>query len=127
MPLKNVAVQGLTLSPQGIVTPGSGVLTITSTPSTKVLVESKGVYKSPLTFTLTGGTAAGYDPGTVQTAPNGSITATAVKVLADGTVVMRVDDQNLAVPMTGTISGTPTPFTEPWKITVAGQTTVRAQ
>ena len=126
MALKEIAVQGLTLTPQGIVTPGTGTLTITSTPSVKVEGEGNGAYKSPLQFTLAGANAVGYDPGTVVTVGTGSITATAIKVKADGTVVMRVDDQNASVSMTGTISGTPTPFVEPWKITNAGQTRVRA-
>lgn len=126
MALKEVAVQGLTLTPQGIVTPGTGVLTITSTPSVKVKGSGSGAYKTPLQFTLTGANATGYDPGTVVTVGPGSISATAIKVKADGTIVMRVDDQNAAVSMTGTISGTPTPFVEPWKITNAGQTKVKA-
>ena len=126
MALKEIAVQGLTLSPQGIVTPGTGVLTIISTPSVKIKPEGNGSYKTPLQFTLTGANAIGYDPGTVMTVGTASIVATAVKVYADGVLVMRVDDQNLTVSMTGTISGTPTPFVEPWKITNAGQIKVKA-
>lgn len=127
MAIKLVAVDGLTLDPQGIVTPGTGVLTITSTPSTKVLAQTKGVYKTPLNFTLAGANATGYDPGTVGTAPSGSIPGTAIKTLADGVLVMRVDDQFATVPMTGTIGGTPTPFVEAWKITNAGQTKVQGE
>lgn len=127
MALKEIAVQGLTLSPQGIVTPGTGVLTIISTPSVKVKPEGNGSYKTPLQFTLTGANAAGYDPGTVMTVGTASIVATAVKVYADGVLAMRVDDQNLTVAMTGMIDGTPTPFVEPWKITNAGQIKVRAE
>jgi hypothetical protein len=125
MATKELAVDGLTLSPQGIVTPGTGTLTITSTPSTKVKPEGKGVYTASLQFTLVGANATGYDPGTVQIVGTAAIAATAVKVKADGSFVMRVDDQNAAVSMTGTISGTPTPFVEPWKITNAGQTKVK--
>jgi hypothetical protein len=124
---KEIAVQGLTLTPQGIVTPGTGVLTITSTPSTKNKAVGNGMYETPLQFTLSGANATGYDPGTVITVGAGSITATATKVKAvSGPLVMRIDDQNLAVSMTGLISGTPTPFTEPWKIINAGQTKVKA-
>ena len=127
MALKEVAVQGLTLTPQGIVTPGTGTLTITSTPSAKNKAGGNGMYKKPLQFTLAGANAAGYDPGTVMTVGPGSIPATAVKVKADTLLVMRTDDQNASVSMTGTISGTPTPFVEPWKITDAGQTKVKGQ
>lgn len=125
MALKEIAVDGLTLAPQGIVS--GGVLSITSVPSTKVKAEGAGVYKDPLTFTLTGANATGYDPGTVMTVGSGSIPATALKVKAESLAVMRVDDQFATVAMTGTILGTPTPFTEPWKITNAGQTKVKAE
>ena len=127
MAKKFVAVNGLTLTPQGIVTPGTGALTITSTPSVKVKAGGQGVYKTPLLFTLAGANAAGYDPGTVATVGPGSIPATSTKMLADGVLVMRVDDQFATVPMTGTIGGTPTPFPEPWKITNAGQAKVRSE
>jgi len=118
---KNIAVQGLTLRPQGIVAPGSGSLTITSTPSTKVKAGGNGVYAGNLQFTLAGGNATGYDPGTVVTVGPGSISPTATKTKVGGQAVVLEGDQNLAVSMTGTISGTPTPFTEPWKVTAAGQ------
>ena len=85
---------------------------------------SNGMYKTPLTFTLAGANATGYDPGTVVTVGPGSIPATAIKEKADGVLVMRVDDQAPTIAMTGTIGGTPTPFVEPWKITDAGQTKV---
>ncbi len=118
--MENVAVNGLTLTPQGIVY--GGVVTITSTPSIKNKAEGQGMYETPLTFTFAGGNATGYDPGTVVTVGPGSIPATAVKVLKkSGPFVMRENDQAPAIAMTGTIGGTPTPFTEPWKITNAGQ------
>lgn len=124
-----VAVEGLTLEPQGIVSIGAGTLTITATPSTKMKAEGSGVYTTPLTFTLTGANATGYETGTVQTAGPGSITATAVKVRSQGSFVMRVEDQNLSIAMSGVVSGSgsPSPFTEPWKITDAGQAKVKAE
>lgn len=124
MARKEIAVDGLTLTPQGIVVAGTGTLTITSTPSVKNLAEGNGMYKTPLTFTLIGANATGYDPGTVVTVAPGVIPATAVKIKADGVLVMRVDDQVPTIAMTGLIGGTPTPFTEPWEITDAGQNTV---
>jgi hypothetical protein len=125
MALLEIAVSGLTLAPQGIVS--GGVLTITSTPSTKVKCESKGIYGGTLQFTLAGANATGYDPGTVTTVGTATITTTATKDKVGGQFVMRKNDQNLVVSMTGTISGTPTPFVEPWKITAAGQTTIKGQ
>ena len=123
--MENIAVVGLTLAPQGIVS--GGVLTITSTPSSKNKAGNQFVYETPLTFTLTGANATGYDPGTVVTVGSGSIPATAVKVLKkSGPFVMRENDQAPAIAMTGTISGTFTPFAEPWKITNAGQAKVGA-
>lgn len=125
MALLNVAVQGLTLEPQGIVS--GGILNITSLPSLNCKAEGKGIYRGSLIFTLTGANAIGYDPGTVIIVGTGTISPTATKVKANGLLVLRKDDQNLNIPMTGTIGGTPTPFTEPFKITNAGQTTVKAQ
>lgn len=119
-----VAVQGLTLSPEGIVS--GGVLTITSLPSVKVSAEGSFVYSGSLEFTLTGANATGYDPGTVMTVGTAVILPTATKSKVDGSLVMRENDSNPTVAMTGTISGTPTPFVEPWKITAAGQTKVLA-
>lgn len=126
MAFKNIAVAGLTLAPQGIVS--GGVLTIVSVASLKNFALTKGWYSTNLQFTLVGANATGYDPGTVTTVGTAIISPTAVKAKSDdGGFVMRVDDQNLVVPMTGTIGGTPTPFTEPWKITNAGQNKVNAQ
>ena len=67
---KGLAVEGCTIEPQGIVVPGTGTLEISSSVSTKVKIQGKGVYFDGITFTITGANAAGYDPGTVQsTAP----------------------------------------------------------
>lgn len=125
MALKFIAVDGCTITPQGIVS--GGTLTISSVPSVKNKAGGNGMYKSPLTFTVVSANATGYDPGTVVSVAPGSISATAVKVKADGSLVMRVDDQAPSVSMTGTISGTLTPFAEPFKITDAGQTKVKAE
>ena len=123
--MENIAVVGLTLAPQGIVS--GGVLTITSTPSSKNKAGGQFMYETPLTFTLTGANAIGYDPGTVVTVGPGSIPTTTVKVLKkSGPFVMRENDQALSIAMTGLIGGTPTPFTEPWKITNGGQSKVEA-
>jgi len=122
MAFKFLAVQGLTLTPQGIVS--GGIKTISSVASVNVKADGKGCYKSPLTFTVAGANATGYDPGTVATVSPCSINATAVASKVDGGFAMRVDDQASAS-MTGTIGGTPTPFVEVFKITDAGQSKVR--
>lgn len=120
-----IAVQGLTLEPQGIVSLGpTAVLTITSLPSTKVKADGSFVYSGEVQFTLVGGDATGYDPGTVVTVAPGVVLPTSIKCLADGSFVIREGDMAPLVSMTGTISGTPTPFVEPWQITDAGQTKV---
>jgi len=123
MATKEIAVDGCVVAPQGIVS--GGTVTITAVPSVKCKAGGKGIYKNPLTFTFAGGNATGYDPGTVTTVGPGSISATAVKTKADGLLVMRVDDQNASVALTGTIGGTPTSFTGTFKITNAGQTKVK--
>jgi hypothetical protein len=126
MSVEFIAVEGLTIEPQGIVSPGTGTLTITSIPSSKGKVNGKGMYKTPFQFTLSGANASGYDPGSVSIIGTASINATAEKVKVDGILILRVGDENAAVNMTGTQSGTPVPFTEPWKITDAGQSTLKA-
>ena len=125
MAFKEVVVLGCTITPQGIVS--GGVLVITSVPSIKNFSETKGMYSGTLQFTVAGANAVGYDPGTVVTVGPATILPTALKVLVDGSLVLRKDDQVLAAAMTGTILAVPTPFTEPFKITNAGQTKVVAQ
>lgn len=131
---QNIAVQGASVEPQGIVTicAPAGVLTITSVPSLKVKAEGSGVYRGGVTFTIVGACATGYDPGTVVSISPITIQPGASKVKADGQFVNLENDNQLLVPgptpnMTGTISGTPTPFFEPFAITDAGQTKVLAE
>jgi hypothetical protein len=123
--MKNIAVQGLTLAPQGIVSGGS--IAISSSPSTKIKGMSNGAYSGPFQFTVSGANATGYDPGTVMTVGPATISpsATKVKDKNTGNAVLLEGDQVAAAAMTGTIGGTPTPFTEPWKVTAAGQTKVK--
>ena len=122
MPLKEIAVVGTILSPQGIIF-SPGVVTITSVPSTKLLGGGAFVYTTPLLFTVVGASAAGYQPGTVVTAGPQSIPATSVKMLSGGLQVMRLDDFVLAS-MLGVPVGPPSPpvpFIETWKISFPGQ------
>ena len=128
MALILVAVEGLTLTPEGIVAPGSGTVTIVSVPSPKVFAEGRGVYKDPLQFTVAGASASGYIPGTVATVGIAEIPVSATKVLADGILVMRLFDFNPSVLMVGTTTaGVVQNFLEPWRITQTPQTTVLAQ
>jgi len=122
--MKLVAVEGLTLEPQGIVS--GGVITITSVPSAKMKAGGKGAYAGQLGFSVSGANASGYDPGTVMTAGPAVIPASASKCRAGVLPLLLEGDQSAAVAMTGTISGTPTPFVEPWKVTAAGQSKVKA-
>ena len=122
---KQVAVDGCTIAPQGIVSGGS--ITISTVPSTKVKAEGSGVFSTQLQFTVAGANATGYDPGTVVTVGPATIMPTATKGKVDGGFVLRQDDQVPAAVMTGTISGIPTPFAAAFKITVAGQTKVSAE
>ena len=128
MALKEIAVSGLTISPQGIIT-DVGTLIITSTPSLKSKAEGKAVYSGSVTFTIVGASATGYDPATVFSLAPITISASAIKSKADGSLVMRVNDLFTAVApnMGGTIGGTPTPFPESFKITNANQTKVKSE
>lgn len=90
MALKEVAVDGLTLS-HSIGSPiTGGTFFITSIPSIKVKAEGNGVYSGTLNFTFSGGTYSGGVPGTAS--GSGSINPTATKTKADGNLVLRVDD-----------------------------------
>ena len=102
-----------------------GTFFIVPTESIKVKISGKGVHKGTVQFTLFGADAPGYDAGTVATVPPFQIiSASAVKAKADTEAVMREGDF-ATVSLTGTISGTPTPFTAPFEISDAGQTKVK--
>jgi hypothetical protein len=125
-----VAVQGCTLAHGSGSLISGGVFTITSVPSIKVLAESKGVYKTPLTYTFTGGNAAGFVPGSIATLVPQTILATATKVLADGTLVMRAGDIGTMTAQGTTTPnppGTPGAIAGAVEISVAGQTKVLAK
>lgn len=128
MAFQRVSVAGTVLRPLGIVVPGSGTVTITSVPSTKNFAEGKGVYKTPLEFTVSGANASGYIDGTVATVGTARITATAVKTFADGILVMRHLDQESnamqGIPVGGV---SPVQFNETWEIENANQTKVLAE
>jgi hypothetical protein len=103
------------------------VFTVLGNLSEKVFAEGKGVYHEIFNYTFTGGNAAGFDSGSIiQDGFFQIIPSTATKTFAEGQLVMREGDTAL-MNATGTVGGTPTPITGNVEISVAGQTTVRAQ
>lgn len=128
MALKEIAVEGLTISHSTGSSLSGGSFTITSSPSIKVKAEGKGVYRGTLTFSFSGGNYTGGVSGSAAGA--GSINFTAIKTKADGQFVLRKDDS-------GTVSGTyqptgsppppPAPFSANVEISDANQTKVKAE
>lgn len=123
MALKNVAVNGLTLSGVGI---SGGVVSIISVPSVDSKVDGNGIFFGNFQFSFSGGNFAGYDPGTVSTVGVAVINPSAIFVKVDGSPVLLEGDNNPSVSMTGLVSGVPVPFVTSWSILSAGQTKVKA-
>lgn len=117
MALIELAVDGLELTVTG--GGSSPVATITSTPSTKVLAETKGVYFKQLDVSL-----SNCESGSCQNASGkGSILPAATKVKAEGELVMRKGDKNTAITVYGTdTGGGACSFTVAVEITTPGQT-----
>lgn len=120
---KAVAVLGATVMIQP---PFSGIVTVTSIPSLKVFADNKAVYSGNLMVALSNVSGTGVMNG----AGTGIISPTAIKTKADSKFVLRVDDENSAINVTGTISTTPftsTSWTVDVKIVAAGQIKVLAE
>jgi hypothetical protein len=83
------------------------------------------VYRGPLVYTFVGGDAPGFDSGSVATVEPQQIDPTAVKVRADGQLVIRLGDSG-EMGATGTSSGSPTPIVGFVEVVDAGQDKVRA-
>lgn len=130
MALKEIAVDGCTLTHKAGSLISGGVFTITSIPSIKVKADNKGVFETPLTYTFSGGNATGYIPGTIATTAPQSITSSAIKVKADGQLVMLINDFG-TMSAFGTLNppppgGTPnTPIAGLVEISDAGQAKVK--
>jgi hypothetical protein len=127
MTLELVAVQGCTITHSSGSPISGGSFTITSSPSTKVKCEGSGVYKGTIAFTFSGGNGSGAVPGSVAGA--GTIVTTALKTKADAEEVVREGDTG-TLTATGTKESPPpptVPFVGGVEISVAGQTTVKAQ
>jgi len=127
MALELVAVEGCTIDHSAGSGVSGGAFVIANPASLKCKAEGLGIYSGTITFTFSGGDFAGCTNGTV--AGGGTITATATKTKADGQLVIRVGDSGI---MTGVgTNAAPPPPTLPAvgsvEITVAGQTTVKAQ
>ena len=104
-----------------------GVFTITSVPSIKVKAGGQGVFRGPLVFTFSGGSASGFQPGTV--AGGGAIPPSALKVKADGQLVIR-DGDFVLMAATGTSASFPfpvLPIAGNVEVADPGQTKAKAQ
>lgn len=135
MPLKEIAVQGMTVivDPTSPAPPGAVVATIIVNPptGTKVLAESKLVHRDGDTISVSAITvpsagATTPDPGPYVVPMN----ATATKTLAESIEVLRVDDISDTINAVPVIPGSP-PVNYPVSfnciVSVAGQTKVKAQ
>jgi len=72
-----------------------GTFAIISTPSMKVSADGGKVYRGPLLYSFTGGSAPGFTDGSVSTFPSGvqTLEPTAQKCNADGMAVVREGDE----------------------------------
>lgn len=129
--MKFLAVEGCEIDHSAGSVISGGVFSITSVASAKMKEDSKGVYKTPLSYTFAGGNATGFIAGTVLTIVPQSINATALKNKAEGPLVMRVEDSGQMVCI-GTLDPTPPPPASPTgpvsggvEIADAGQSKVR--
>lgn len=131
MALKLVAVDGLTLVDDNVANTTS--TTITSSPSTKVKAETKGVIKKELAFTILAGSGI---PGVCvlqADLPLQTIPSSAISVKAEGELVSREQDSKTINAIGGydgsppPPSGSPCPLVFNMRISVAGQTKAKAQ
>lgn len=123
MALKEVAVQGATFSYQAPVT---GAPPTPGAPSTKVLAGGSGVFQDGLQVTI----PVGVTDGTCTTTAVGigNISATSLKVDAEGKKVLRVGDSVTVAGITGVLSGgSACALTVTVEITNAGQAKVKAE
>lgn len=102
-----------------------GAFVVTSAPSTKVTVGGSGVYRGVLQYTFSGGSAAGFDPGTIATTAPQVINGTATKVTVDGQAPVLHGDVGVMAAQ-GTVSGVPSSVSGPVEVVNAGQTKVSA-
>lgn len=104
-----------------------GVFKIISAPSVKgkAPTNAQGIYRGPLSYTFSGGSATGYDAGTIATLVPQVIAPTAVKSLLETLAVIREGDAGVMIAQ-GTVSGVPTAIAGGVEVVSAGQTKVQA-
>ena len=129
MSLELIAVDGCTLAHASGSSISGGAFVITAAPDTKAAAGGAGVFKTPLTFTFSGGSASGFVTGSVMTTAPVSMSATAAKVKAGGALVMREGD-SVTMSCVGTLPSPPggtSSVAGNVEISAAGQTKVKAQ
>lgn len=100
-----------------------GVFTITSSPNDKVKAGGSGIHTTPLAYSFAGGSASGFQAGTIS--GTGTIQASASKVKASGVLVMRKGD-SATMQASGTLNnGSPGSIAGGVEITNAGQNKVK--
>lgn len=82
-----------------------GVFTIATPVDLKISVDTLGVYFGSLSFTFAGGSASGFDPGSIT--GGGTVSATAAFVRTVAGFILREGDTG-TLTGTGTVGGTPT-------------------
>jgi hypothetical protein len=120
-----VAVDGLSLVDDNVSNTTTVAVTPGYLPSEKVKAQGKGVYKKELQVTIASG--SGIAGSCVLVAPvNGKIDPTAIKVKAEGELVMREQDGATIDAQGQTPQGAPCNLSFNIRIDNAGQTKVRA-
>lgn len=106
-----------------------GTFIIESAASTKGKANAKGVYAETFEYSFSGGSHPSVNPNSVRTLVDQEIPATALKVKAEGELVMREGDFALMNAVGDNPSPPPTtlPVTGNVEIATAGQTKVKAQ
>lgn len=141
MALKEIGVQGLTISHSSGSTTSGGNFSVTSPPSIKSKAEGNYMYRGTLSFSFSGGNSSETLGGTGTITPgtvygNGTINPTAIKVKDASQAVIRKDDSGQISSLYGTfvpsappntpVPNTPIPPTNV-EITDANQTKVKAE
>lgn len=125
--IKNIAVDGLTLSHSSGSPISGGSFSISSSPSTVTKEEGDGIFTSPLLYTFSGGNASGFVPGSVGTLVPQSIISTAQKTKDYAILVIREEDTGTMV-CQGTLTGGGVgPVSGGIEISDAGQDKVKAE
>jgi hypothetical protein len=102
-----------------------GIFTITSVPSTDVLIDNNGVYSGSLSWTFAGGSGTGSVSGTVT--GSGTITAGSTSTKADSkTVVLSGDSVTATFTGVDSDGNTVTYAAQQVEILTAGQSAVKA-